>query len=690
MKRNLQNHRHFFQLVAALFTVIAAAFGQPQGIYAQKQIYEPYSMRDALASEDGQWSYERSRESENFIIFWEPGFGSDPATAPAPYTVDVDEVLRVADAAFDLYADTLGFVQRGASKTDTYKMIIRLYYQTEWLATGSGEDDMIGILNINPSTVQPAGHTVAHEVGHCFQYQTHCDLNDPQRGFNYGFGSGGSGGNCWWEQCAQWQAFCLYPDIIFTDYRFSEYLENHHKNILHETPRYANYFIQWCWTNKWGKDFIGRMWREALYLEDPVDAYKRMNGNMSQEEFNNDMYEFNAQLATWDIPFLRERGENYINARAQCSMIREDSGYYRISPEECPEYYGYNVIKLNVPEEGETVKACFEWIQPDGTTYRRLNALNSELRYGFVALCEDGTRQYSDMGKATYLSRKDTLEFACPAGCERLMLVVSGGARNHVHHAWDDNDNNDEQLPYQVKFEGTDLFGEYNNPDGEPHSVELTTEVSMPVLSGYGYVVVQPDVQAVCEAFCMSLSEISQGLDDGDIAFVAVQPNGTEYEPSTANGYGHWFNRTGSVCWYSYTSSYIFSELRDPASLNFYIGQNNPSLCNPGDEVTIRQRMKRTIDGTTYNVTYIFNVSITYPTAIEEVAADAVPLSPFQAEWEGSRITLPRTCKSVVLYGLNGTPLAQEFDTDGLDMANFPTGIYLLQADGTTIKIFKQ
>lgn len=669
----------------------AAVFLQPQYTHAQKQVYEPESMRESLASDDGQWSYERSRESEHFVIFWEPGFGTDPSTAPSPYTVDVDDVLRVADEAFELYADTLGFIQRGSSKTDTYKMIIRLYYQTEWLATGSGEDDMIGVLNINPSTVQPAGHTVAHEVGHCFQYQTHCDQDDPQRGFNYGYASDGSGGNCWWEQCAQWQAFELYPGLIFTDYRFSEYLEYHHKNILHETPRYANYFIQWCWTNKWGRDFIGRMWREAEYLEDPVDAYIRMN-NYDQEDFNDDMYEFNARLATWDIPFLRERGENYVNARSQCSMIREDSAYYRISPDQCPENYGYNVIKLNVPGSGgDTVKACLEYILADGTTYRNNGTrINGELRFGFVALCEDGTRYYSDMGTAKYMSRRDTVEFVCPAGCERLMLVVSGGTRTHAHHVWDDNDNNDEQWPYRVKFEGTDLFGEYNDPDGEPHSVDITTEVSMPVLTDYGYVIVQPDVQAVCEAFCMSLSEISEGLDNGDISFVGVQPSGTVYEPNTANGYGHWFNRSGSVCWYSYTSAYVFSELRDPASLNFYVGQNSPSICEPGDSVTIRQRMTRTIDGESYDITFYFNVYITYPTAIEEVAADVASVSPFQVEWVGSRVTLPRVCKSVVLYGLNGTPLARESDTDGLDMAAYPSGVYILQADGAAVKVFKQ
>ncbi len=690
MKRKSTKRKHFFRFAAVLFLLTAATFLTPQAALGQKQIYEPQSMRAALASPDGQWSYERSRESDNFIIFWEAGFGSDPSAAPSPYTVDVDQVLRVADEAFNYYADTLGFVVRGKSKTDTYKMVIRLYYQTEWLATGSGEDGMIGVLNINPSTVQPAGHTVAHEVGHCFQYQTQCDLNDPQRGFNYGFGPGGAGGNCWWEQCAQWQAFCLYPDIIFTDYRFAEYLQNHHKHILHETPRYANYFIQWCWTDKWGTDFIGRMWREARYLEDPVDAYKRMN-NVDQEGFNDDMYEFNARLATWDVPFLRERGKNYINARAQCQLIREDSAYYRIAPEQCPENYGYNVIRLNVPESDTTVKVYFESITPDGTTYRRVDAVNGELRFGFVALGEDGTRTYSDMGKATYLAKRDTIAFECPAGCQALLLVVSGGTRTHTHHEWDDDDSNDEQRPYRVKVEGvTGLYGEYNNPDGEPHNASVTTEVSMPVLSGYGTVVAQPDVQAVCEAFCMSLQEIGEGLENGTITYAAVQPNGSLHTTPTANGFGHWFAKTGYVCSWGSTA-YLFSELREPASLNFYIGQYDPSNCKPGDEAVIRQRLTCKIDGKSYHVTFYFNVHITYPSAIGDIEAGAAEaVAPFQIVWDGSRVVLPRVCRSVVLYGLDGRPLQEASGTDALDMAAYPAGCYLLQADGAAIKFFKQ
>lgn len=44
-------------------------------------------------------------------------------------------------------------------------------------------------------------------------------------------------------------------------------------------------------------------------------------------------------------------------------------------------------------------------------------------------------------------------------------LVISGAPTEHWRHAWDDNDANDEQWPYQVKFSGTNRLGYQNIPN---------------------------------------------------------------------------------------------------------------------------------------------------------------------------------------------------------------------------------
>lgn len=157
-----------------------------------KQIYVPTWMMGNVYDPSNNWSIERSKQSKNWILFWEPGYGDAPDEI-------VDYCLEIAEKSFDIYADSLNFIERGASKTDTYKMIIRLLYTSDWEASGSGVDDTIGLLTLtNSSYSSRGGQTIAHEVGHCFQYQVHCDNND-MNGWMYGYGPNASGGNGWWE-----------------------------------------------------------------------------------------------------------------------------------------------------------------------------------------------------------------------------------------------------------------------------------------------------------------------------------------------------------------------------------------------------------------------------------------------------------------------------------------------------------
>lgn len=425
-----------------------------------KKIYTPTWMMGNVNLESNTWSMSRSKQSKNWIIFWEPGYGEDPSVlADGNYRINIDELLRVADQSFNFYADSLKFIKRGNSKTDDYKMIIRLRYTRDWEASGSGVDDLIGLLTLTAWSAQVGGHTLAHEVGHCFQYQTHCDNNN-QNGWMYGFGADASGGNGWWEQCAQWQAFKVYPSLQFTDSRFTNYLNTAHKHILHEAPRYDNYFIQDFWTYKHGMDIIGRLWNQSVKPEDPVETYKRIT-KITQSQFNDEMYEHAARFTTWDIPALISSGTSKISSRPQTKMNNAGDNYWIVDAAHCPENYGYNVIKLNAPTKATTVSAYFEGkIGADG--FRKNYMTAGGWRYGFVALLNNNTRVYGDMRAASYATPKDTVHFNVPDNCKQLWLVVSGAPTTHWRHAWDDDDTNDEQWPYQVKFNNTNLLGYQN------------------------------------------------------------------------------------------------------------------------------------------------------------------------------------------------------------------------------------
>jgi hypothetical protein len=105
--------------------------------------------------------------------------------------------------------------------------------------------------------------------------------------------------------------------------------------------------------------------------------------------------------------------------------------------------------------------------------YRKNYTASAGWRYGFVALLNDGTRVYSEMKSAGYAAPSGTLMFLCPDNCKQLWLVVSGAPSSHWRHAWDDDDTNDEQWPYEVKFNNTNLLGQQNIVNSLPDTSEL-------------------------------------------------------------------------------------------------------------------------------------------------------------------------------------------------------------------------
>ena len=431
--------------------------------FAGKDIYLPrfFSQQGIdFESASAKWSRTRMDSTENWIILWESGFGNDPSTAPSPFKVNMKQLKEVLEKSYDVNLNTLKMVEKGASKTDQYKMIVFLTYTETWAAYGSGYDDVIGSLEVNPAAANMPV-VVAHEIGHTFQYQTGCDV--PSGGFRYGLGENGKGGNGFWEQGAQWAGFKVYPEEQFRTHDFNTYISSNHLHILHETPRYANYFIPDYWAYKQGIDFMGRLWRESRRPEDPVEAYKRIFG-LTQKEFNDEIYEHAARLTTWDLPSISSYGANYIHRRSQVKMNKTSDNFWRIDASVTPENYGYNSIKLNVPNVSTLVSVQFQGLA-GSSGYRVKNLEDSGWRFGFVALLQNGERVYSDMSSLDYSSSNPTgtLSFMVPNNTSNLWLVVSGAPQKHAHHEWDDNDDNDEQLPYQVKFSNTNLLGEENN-----------------------------------------------------------------------------------------------------------------------------------------------------------------------------------------------------------------------------------
>lgn len=647
--------------------------------WAQKQIYIPRFITNEgmdLNDPNSQWCYCRSEETDNYIIFWEPGFGDDPSTNTGDYYVDMEALMNVAETSYLVYTDSLKFTKENNSIVESYKQMIFILYSTDWAAYGSGQDDLVGTLHVNPAAAN-INTVLAHEIGHSFQYIAGIDGFD---GYRYGFGPNESGGNGFWEQCANWMSFKVYPENQFTAHDFNGYIQKNHKHILHEEPRYQNYFIQDYWTYKHGGDFLGRLWRESIRPEDPVETYKRLT-NISQSTFNNEMYEHAALLTTWDIPHLRDYGQNYINRREQVKMQEIADNYWRIDSAVCIENYGYNSIKLNAPSEATELRVNFRGLAGEAG-YRSLNINKGGWRYGFVALLEDGTRVYSDVGEAKVTNGnnpEETLSFSCPDHCTNLWLVVSGSPQEHWRHEWDDDDTNDEQWPYEVNFENTNLLGVYNNPI---HDESLTYNLQMDPMSDYTATPVALNESRIGEAFAMSPDDIAAALGS-TITYYGVNPDGSLDANSTANAPGHWYGETGyTVAWGG--DALVFSELNLSAMVA-NIGQY-PDRCQPGDEVTIRQALiYEKSDSETARVDLIFTISIKDETVTSNEEVSGVT-TPFPNPTNG--IVSWEMDKNWVLYNQLGEEV-ERGKGRSIDLNNYIDGIYYISMDSVSYKMVK-
>lgn len=612
--------------------VLALPFNyRTDGVYrldeVQRYLVKPstYSSNN-YTNENSTWCFQRSAESEHFIIYWAKGLtkqSNGNITGGASSSVcNVNNLLANAEKIWDVYVNKLGFLEPGNSTTDRVKIQMYIVNQSDWRADGSGVDGTIwkpglgtsktaqshktGIFHCNPWAASD-NVTVAHEIGHTFQYLVSADLG-MRHGLNYVLGQNSSG-NEWWEDCANWQAHKVYPAAQFSS-NWGNNQNMHHLNILHEGARYNNCYYQDWWCQKHGLNTVGRVWREAINPEDPIQAYMRMFG-LNEETFADEQFEGYCHIASMDIDAWRTYGQGLIGSEQQRlkevpSAILEkhlagEDGWWIVDPAYCPQNYGYNANPLKVPAAGTVVKATFKGMTGiDG--YRNINASYAGWRYGLVAYSSDGTRTYGDIGRTA----EGEVSITVPENCKYIWFVVMGAPTTYWTHSWNDNDADDEQWPYTVKFTNTDPYGASRTYGDYPQDYQRrdTTVVINATLGysadSYTSVRVQYDMDAISQALGLSTAQLKtiKPSRSYNPCFVGVNPDGTinsatttttsSSATSTASDrkYGHWFTTDGRVCSYT-TSAGIFAEWY-PDQYGCYVGQY-PGKLTRGKTYTIRQ-----------------------------------------------------------------------------------------------------
>lgn len=610
---------------------------------------------DHMLRDDAKWSWHRHAQSEHFFVFWEPQFGPDPNSSdvPAALRVDIEDLLAKAEQFYQTNIETLKMVEVGQGKSylDDYKMQIYILYQTEWLATGSGYDNTIGALWVNPSTCQPVGSTIAHEIGHSFQYQVSCDkikqglaneLFDGNgwsigydRGFRYGYAEGGAGGNGFWEQCAQWQSFQDYPAEAYAASNINVWLPNYHRHFNHEWMRYQSYWFQYYWIMKHGVDAVGKIWNEAKYPEDPLMTYQRVFCGNDQNALYAALYDYATRMVTYDLgeigAYVTDAAKNY-----KTTLFDAADNYYQVGYASCPETTGFNIIKLNVPEAGSTVKVHFKGLASGSalaaadpgnvldvngatiattTTYNKTDD-SGNWRYGFVAIA-GGKPEYSQMNSG----KEGTATYTIPANTTQLYLVVLAAPDTYASHPWDDDETNDAQWPYQVKFENTGVFGEFTidttkEPTDVTLSYDLTCDAGQLDVYDLGVIDLRGN-QELAQAFVMKpvimeslILPVGSEPEEGKIVVGIPAEGGYTFAGNANNGF--WCHIDGTLG--GWGEGGVFFEFRNGLDLAYgfrpanTFGEDVTTPTPAGTKAVMKPTLIYTKDGKQYKATITLNM----------------------------------------------------------------------------------
>ena len=605
--------------------------------------YKPKEFNFDMLRSDAKWSWFRSKQSEHFFVFWEAGFGDDPNSSELPQgmRVDIDDLLKKAEQFYKTNINRLGMVVTGQGKSylDQYKMEIYLLYQTEWLATGSGYDDTIGALWVNPSTCQPVGSVIGHEIGHSFQYQTYCDnvkngaANDFKSGYRYGY-EGSNGGCGFWEQCAQWQSYQDYPQQALNDDWNAVWYQQCHRHFEHEWQRYASYYLQYYWTELHGDKTLGRIWNESKYPEDASGAYMRIFG-VNYENYKKQLFAYAQRCVTFDFDGTRSYFTNQ-NTLYKTTLYNQD-GYYQIGYEQCPQPTGFNVINLEVPAAGTKVTVSMEALkagsklpdadpgnQVDGdfkvvgntTNYNKVGS-DQAIAYGFVALKEDGSRDYSEM---SLTDAKGTAVYTVPAKTKMLYLVVQGAPKSYRQCPWDDKEETDMQCPYRFKIDGTDLYGNFSiDETKDPADVAFTFDVKCNAASEdyiQGSIQLQgSDLKKMAQAFVMQPSVLSGATlpiaagqtaepAEGKVALGLIQSDGKITYQYTAN-VGFWCNAKGDLDNWGDTAPVYVEYDKDSFTLTY---GHRFGVSKAGTKYVVKPVLVYTKGGKQYKATITLNM----------------------------------------------------------------------------------
>lgn len=422
----------------------------PAARLGEKEVLTPARIGSVPAGNDfnnpdSEYCFKRSKSSDNFVMFWAKEYGDDPMANSVPgRRFKVAEALAAADLSYNYFVKQLKWAPKPGALATKYKFLIIVTGGEDGTAYGGSADNKVGVFWTPATRIAKGPYgVIAHEIGHSFQSLSRAD-GAPS------FAGGGSIS----EMTSQFMLWQVYPEWqTFENYHLNDFMKATHLAFLHPDNQYHSCYPLEYWSFRHGQEIIGKMWREVEKGEDAVMTYKRLTG-IDQVRFNDEMFDACRRFVTWDLPRIEKVSARYADQHFT-SIKKATDNWYQISPEKCPENYGYNAIKLKVPAADTVVKVAFKGMAGE-EGFGQVQLDKAGWRYGFLAHKEDGSRVYSRI----FSKSEAVADFKVPAKTRFLWLVVMGAPTEHWIRAstrgQDSKSAVAEQWPYKFKLLGSE------------------------------------------------------------------------------------------------------------------------------------------------------------------------------------------------------------------------------------------
>ncbi|MBP7792883.1 MAG: hypothetical protein KA120_07470, partial [Candidatus Goldbacteria bacterium] len=424
-------------------------------LFAAKSVFIPNEFSNYPLN---QWSWDKSYQSDNFVVFWGPIVGTDPANySDANLRFNPSNVCNYLETAFAKYINEIQFVSNDASTNfGKYKTIVVM--NDTWgdggpsgWAFGGSYGNVIAAMWVHPGATKD-GLVLAHEFAHGCQNMQSIQENKVGGGFvNY------EPGGFFWEGHANFMRTQVYPNNAEEDYpRWLMTRMFHYSSTRHHywgPPRLLYTIMEID-----GINWINRLWKESVSREHPLVTYRRLKG-WTQSQLNDLIYEYAKREVTQNYNVTNYGGTTNIGTviRNEYNRLKNNEPHYlwrdytmllKVTTTAqnryfCPDYfapqdYGINIIPIYPDNTSQPVCVKFKG-HAESNSY-------TGWRYGFVAVNSSNVARYGEM----YRENEREITFQLNTGETQLFLVVVGSPTTHTSYVWEPGWPKIYRFPYEV------------------------------------------------------------------------------------------------------------------------------------------------------------------------------------------------------------------------------------------------